>query len=379
MTILVTGAAGFIGKLLCERLTNAGHTVVGLDNLSEQVHGKNTSSVDEFFNSRDITLVKGDVRDIQLVTCIFNNYKLTAIYHLAAETGTGQSMYEVTKYCDTNITGCAVLLECIANSKRLAIPFFLASSRSVYGEGAYQCVDHGLAEVQYRKEADLKNGLYDPRCAICSKFATAIATKEQSTLNPISQYAVTKRCQEDLVQVAHRAGLVKAIIFRLQNVVGAGQSLENPYTGILAIFTQLLKSNSDIEIFEDGLESRDFIHVSDVVTAMSLFLKSQPNECQIINVGTGTATSVMELVRILQKKLRSDSKIVVSGRFRIGDIRHNFADISRLTQLGFLPQFDIYDIVEEFLDWTTYQKLELRAERKYKKSIEELEKHGLLK
>jgi len=338
MKTLVTGGAGFIGSNLCAKLLADGHEVSVVDNFSPQVHGDNPKPINE-----KIRLVTGDVSDIG---CWNNFYgeEFDSIICLAAETGTGQSMFESNKYCKTNINSIALLNDLILKGDIITKKIILTSSRSVYGE------------------ANVDN------------FFEPIATRENDELNPKSIYAITKLTQEKLLFAGF--GDVPVCALRLQNVYGPGQSLKNPYTGILSIFSTAIKNNKDIQVFDDGLMSRDFIYIDDVVDSIVLCINNTESNGQTFNVGSGVRTTVLKVAQTLKEKYNSKININITGEKMKGDIRHNFADISKIKLIGFNPKIDFNTGIQKFVSWVESNG-EL-AYNNYENSIDELRKKGLL-
>lgn len=380
--VLITGGAGFIGNSIISKLYEEGkYDIVVLDNFSEQIHGDN---FEESYLYKKIKgkadIIKGDVRNSQDVEKALNG--IDYIIHLAAETGTGQSMYEINKYTDVNIMGTSNLLDVILNKKLNIKKIILSSSRSVYGEGMYFCKEHGIVVPGSREIKKMKIGDFATKCPICGRFVELRYTTEDCVLNPISYYAYTKFAQEKMLETMCPIMGIPYTIFRYQNVYGAGQSLSNPYTGILSIFSKLLLQNKPLNIFEDGLESRDFVHVSDVASITSNALDNSKTNYQHINVGSGENTTVIKVVEILKKYYTSDSEVNISGDFRKGDVRHNMADISRAKSLcGFLPVFDFEKGMEEFTAWVSTENHEnkiLVSDEKFENSLEEMKAMGML-
>jgi len=371
--ILVSGGAGFIGSHLCNKLVASGYDVTVLDNLSEQVHGDPEKS--DLYNSvkNKVLFIKGDVRrrdDWRLALA-----GQDAVIHLAAETGTGQSMYEIDRYADVNVRGTALMLDLLAREKHQIKKIIVASSRAIYGEGKYLCTSHGTVYPSHRLEKDMRRGDFEIKCPQCGRTTEVIPTDEDSRLHPTSIYGITKQTQEMLVLTAGRSLGIPSLAFRYQNVYGPGQSLSNPYTGILSIFSTRFRHGNPVNIFEDGRESRDFVYIDDVVTATIAGLEKNTADYLAINVGSGQATTVMTVAETLKKALASDSTIEISGNFRLGDIRHNIADTARLERtLGTVPQTTFEDGIGRFMEWVQTQPL---AEDKYDKSIEELKETGL--
>lgn len=358
--ILITGGAGFIGSHLSQRLLQIGFSLRILDPLSPQIHGQVPRGL-EWLEDGRVEFVRGSVTDRATLTSALKGVEY--IVHLAAETGTGQSMYEMARYNEVNSQGTAVLLDILANSPNLSVKrIVLASSRSIYGEGAYVCSscgdEVGRVFPESRPARQLAAHRWEPLCKRCDSELTSIATHENDRVRPASIYAATKFAQEDLIRVACEALGIGYAILRLQNVYGEGQSLKNPYTGILSIFSTRIRRGLQLTAFEDGLESRDFVHVSDVAQAMLLSLTSAKSPNTVINVGSGEATSVLDVAVGLSEALGHTPDIRVTAEYRLGDIRHNVADITRLREvLGYTPQVSLRDGLRRFCDWVLTQPL----------------------
>ncbi|MCL1794423.1 MAG: NAD-dependent epimerase/dehydratase family protein [Oscillospiraceae bacterium] len=356
LKVLITGGAGFIGNSIIEKLKNTYELIV-LDNFSPQIHGNDYKKSYLYNNIKDkCRIIKGSICDINDVESALIN--IDYIIHLAAETGTGQSMYELGKYTDVNIKGTSNLLEVILKNKVPIKKIILASSRSVYGEGMYSCEDHGIVMPKTRSFEDMKNKDFEIKCPECGKNAEVINTTETCNLNPISYYAFTKLSQEKILEVMCPMMDLPYTILRYQNVYGAGQSLNNPYTGILSIFSRLLLENRDINIFEDGNESRDFVHVHDVASITCNVIENNNTNYQCINVGSGERISVIEIAEKLKTLYLSKSKIHISGDFRKGDIRHNIADIKKAEYLcNFKIEYSFERGITEFTEWVLNQNV----------------------
>lgn len=375
MKVLITGGAGFIGSEIVEQLSRIpGYEIRVLDSLSEQIHGN--PAEDSFLYQKikgKCHFIKGDIRDYSLVSEAVRD--VDCIIHLAAETGTGQSMYQINDYNSVNIMGTSHLFQAISDSQHKVRKMILASSRSVYGEGAYTCPEHGTVYPESRKKDVMLHGDFQMYCPHCQRPVTVIPTSENSPVKPYSLYAFTKYAQEKMVETMCRAMETNYTIFRLQNVYGAGQSLRNPYTGILSIFSELLLSGKPLNIFEDGEESRDFIHVSDVASAIIKAINCPASNGKIINLGSGTRTSVLEIARLLKTCYGSPSELKITGNFRIGDIAHNMADISLAGKLlGFVPQTALEQGMKEFTDWVKTQE---HKDLKYEESLAEMKKREM--
>ena len=375
--ILITGGAGFIGSNLAINLIEKGYRVTVLDNLSNQIHGTNPSFTSPLYKSiiDKVVFIKGTVESRKDWEKAIQNQD--AIIHLAAETGTGQSMYEIERYTNVNIGGTALLLDMLANTKHTVKKLVVASSRAIYGEGKYSCQEHGTVYPTQRSESDMLQGDFECKCPICNKEVSLCATTEDSRIHPTSVYGITKQNQEQMVLTVCKTLGICAVAFRYQNVYGPGQSLSNPYTGILSIFSTRIKNNSEINIFEDGLESRDFVYIDDVVEATILGIEQEIANNQVYNVGTGVCTDVITIAETLSDNYGVSVPLKISGNFRLGDIRHNFADITKIqTELHFKPKWTFSQGIAEFCNWVNNQDVQ---EDNYDQSIEEMKKKGLYK
>jgi len=375
--ILVTGGAGFIGSSIALILLDKGCNVTILDNLSPQIHGNIPE--DSFLYKRiknKVNFVNGDVSNRADWEKVLINQD--AIIHLAAETGTGQSMYEIEKYTKINIGGTALFLDILTNTKTSIKKVIVASSRAIYGEGKYLCEEHGIVFPKERKEQDMLNKDFNNKCPVCDKNVQLQATDEESKIHPSSIYGITKQVQEQMVLLSCKAVNIPAVAYRYQNVYGPGQSLKNPYTGILSIFSTNMLHNQPINIFEDGEESRDFVYIDDVVDATILGLEKNEADYQIFNVGSGKSTTVKQVVELLKANYKSDSDIKITGNFRLGDIRHNYADISKINKLlGFTPKYGFEEGIKIFTDWVKQENIE--KNNSYQESLTEMQKKGLFK
>ena len=292
--------------------------------MSEQIHGNGESFLYNKIKDK-CTFIKGDVRDKDDWVHAIKNQEI--IIHLAAETGTGQSMYEVEKYNDVNVMGTAHMLEILANSNHNVKKIVVASSRAIYGEGKYNCETHGVQYPSQRKEEDMEKGEFNPKCSICNSTLNVVPTDEQSKIHPSSIYGINKQQQEQMVMLMGESLSIPSVAFRYQNVYGPGQSLSNPYTGILSIFSTRILNGNNLDIYEAGEETRDFVYIEDVVDATILGIEKEEANGQIFNIGSGIATTVLDAAKTLKKLYNSEININVSGKFRLVDIRHNFADL----------------------------------------------------
>ncbi|MEO6339796.1 MAG: NAD-dependent epimerase/dehydratase family protein [Caulobacteraceae bacterium] len=373
MKTLITGGAGFIGSRLALKLAGLGHRVTVLDSLSPQVHGAGGGFDPALAAAAEC--VQGDVRDRALIERLTADQEI--IVHLAAETGTGQSMYEVERYQSVNIGGAAVLMETLVNRPPPALrKLLVASSRAIYGEGQYHCPAHGTVFPSGRSAIDLAAGRFDPVCPECSGVLSVEATREDAPFAPSSFYGLTKQVQEQMVLMFAKVLGLDAFALRYQNVYGPGQSLSNPYTGILAIFAQQARQGQAINVFEDGEESRDFVYIDDVVEATAACLAPQATGVHALNVGGGARVSVREVAAAIVAHFGSEAEIRVTGDFRVGDIRHNLADLSQLHALtGFQPIWRFSEGLARFLSWAEQY---IVTDGGYETSLIELRARGLL-
>lgn len=375
--ILITGGAGFIGSNLALHLIKRGYDITVLDNLSPQIHGSDPISTSPLYGS-----IVDKVKFIEGTVTSTSDWEKSligqdAIIHLAAETGTGQSMYEIAQYVNVNIGGTAKLLNILANNNHTIKKIIVASSRAIYGEGKYKCAIHGIVYPSLRKDESLKAGDFECKCPVCESEVEILPTSEDSLIHPTSVYGITKQNQEQLILSVSKSIGIPAIAFRYQNVYGPGQALSNPYTGILSIFSTRIKNRKEINIFEDGKESRDFVYIDDVIRATTLGLERHLPGSEVFNVGTGVLTDVVTVAQKLKKNFNSDIKIKVSQSYRLGDIRHNFADLSKIrAMLGFSPSYNFEDGIKLFCEWV--EKQETKPDR-YEESLEELRNRGLFK
>lgn len=379
MKILITGGAGFIGSNLALKLVSKGHKVTVLDNLSKQIHGENPIENSPLFKSIQgkVNFIKGTVTSkADLKTVIADN---EVIVHLAAETGTGQSMYEIEHYVNVNIGGTALLLDILANDKTHSVKkLVVASSRAIYGEGRYYSKElNTYVYPKHRTDEYMLNGDFEVKYPNCKQPLELVATDEESKIHPSSVYGITKYNQEQMIMTVCPTIGISPVTFRYQNVYGPGQSLTNPYTGILSIFSSLIKNKKGINIFEDGKESRDFVFIDDVVTATVLGIEKEEANGEIFNVGTGVATDVMTVAKTLIKNYGIDEPLNISGNYRLGDIRHNYADLAKIkSKLGYQPKFTFEEGMKMFTDWVNRQEIQ---ESKYEHSISEMKEKGLFK
>jgi dTDP-L-rhamnose 4-epimerase len=377
MKILITGGAGFIGSNLALRLVRDGHTVTVLDNLSPQIHGENPETSSPLYASilGKVRFVRGSVCDADIWPVCLEGQD--AIVHLAAETGTGQSMYEIHRYAEVNVGGTARMLDWLANHKHQVRRLVVASSRAIYGEGKYAEDDGTIVFPDARRAADMEAGRFELLSERTGRPLKLLPTDEDSRIHPSSVYGITKQNQEQMVMTVCPAAGIEPVALRYQNVYGPGQSLKNPYTGILSIFSTRILNNNPINVFEDGKESRDFVFIDDVVEATRLALQADAAAGQVFGIGSGDATDVLTVANALVRCYGRNVPVEVSGAFRIGDIRHNYADLRKpRALLGFEPKVPFDAGIKAFAQWV--QKQDVEADN-YERSIREMREKGLFK
>lgn len=366
--VLVTGGAGFIGSFLVDELIKRGYQVRILDNLEPQVHqGKKP----EYLNKK-AEFILGDVRKYE----VFKKAILgaDAVFHLAAAVGVGQSNYQITKYVETNILGTANLLDLLINTKHQVKKIITISSMTGYGEGNYLCQKDGIVRPPLRKEKQLQKRDWNLYCPICNNLIKPIPTDEKALEYPNSVYGLSKKFQHDLFFLVGNIYKIPVVVLRGFNIYGPRQSLSNPYTGVTAIFISRLKNNKNVIVFEDGLQTRDFIYVHDVVKALILSLEKSGANYQFFNIGFGKGTTILEIAQTLSQLLKKTGLIQVNQEFRKNDIRHCFADISKAKRiLGWQPKMSLAQGLKELIEWSQTQD----AEDKFSQALQELKSYGL--
>jgi dTDP-L-rhamnose 4-epimerase len=369
--VLVTGGAGFIGSHLVDRLLGAGHDVRVLDSVEPQVHGEGGG-----IRNPGAEYVDGTVLDPDAVDHCLDGVE--RVVHLAAQVGVGQSAYEIHRYVHENCTGTAVLLERIAEVRDRIGALVVASSMSIYGEGSYACDGCGAAEVKVvRPRERLEAREWEPVCANCGAVPRPLPTGEGKRIEATSVYAITKRDQEELCLVFGEGAGIRTIALRLFNVYGPRQSLSNPYTGVAAIFAGRLLNDSPPTVYEDGLQSRDFVHVSDIAQAFHRALEVDDVDGAALNVGAGNQVTVLDVAAALSGGLGVEIEPEIVNRFRQGDIRHCFADISTIRErLGYEPQVAFQEGMNELAEWLC--KTAPEPEDRTAAAASELESRGLI-
>lgn len=379
MNAVIIGGAGFIGTRTALRLTAKGHNVSILDTLDPQIHGANIASSEMFRSiAGKVPVVIGDARDPAAVHQALEGAEV--VCHFAAGTGTGQSMYQVRKYTDINVLGAAVLAEELARRSGQIRRVVVSSSRAVYGEGAYLCSEHGRIFPQTRDSRALEAGRFSPPCPHCGRALAETASLETDPSLPISIYGITKLAQEQIILNVCAALSISAVALRYQNVFGPGQSLKNPYTGILSIFSQLLLQSKQINVFEDGRPTRDFVYIDDVVEFNCRAVEADLTGTHICNLGTGTRQTLLDVVGALADAYMAKPDFRISGQFRLGDIRHAAADTTELVRRFGPHHFVTFrEGIAAFAAWVQGQELEEASNARYAKSLEEMAALGLLR
>lgn len=373
MKILVTGGAGFIGSHLVDRLVELGHSVRVYDCLDPQVHPG--SRAPDYLNP-DAEFIKGDVRDRESLENALDG--MEAVFHFAAAVGVSQSQYRISHYVDVNINGTAVLMDIIVNSpkaksiKKVIIP----GSMTSYGEGAYFCPSCGRVRPGLRSENFVGPDNWEPKCPLCGASGIkTLAISEDDSFDCSSIYGLGKRDQEEMARLLTKIHGIPTVVLRYFNVYGPRQSLSNPYTGVMSIFISRIKNGAKPVVYEDGCQTRDFIHVKDVVDANVKALERPDRSFLVCNIGTGIAVEIGEIARKLIALMGAGSEPEITGRFRKGDIRHCFPDISRARkELGFEPAVRLEEGMKELIGWAGGQS----ADDRFADASSELEKKGIL-
>lgn len=366
--ILVTGGAGFIGSFLVDKLIKNGYKVRILDNLEKQVHQEKIP----LYLNQNAEFIKGDVRDYKVLKNALTN--IDAVFHLAATVGVAQSNYQIKKYSDTNIGGTSNLLDILVNENLKIKKIMTVSSMTGYGEGNYKCVNCGTVRPSLREELQLKKKDWNLYCPNCQRKVEAVATDEKALDFPNSVYGLSKKVQQDLTLLVGKIYKIPTVVLKGFNVYGPRQSLSNPYTGVTAIFISRLKNKQPLVIYEDGQQTRDFVSVHDMVEAFILAMEKDHANNEVFNIGSGRGTTILEIARTLSNLLKESSIIKPNDKYRINDIRHCFADTSKVqTKLGWRPKVSLEEGLKELIEWSSKEK----ALDKFSQAQKELQKKGL--
>ena len=368
--VLVTGGLGFIGSHIVDELVRRGHRVRIFDSLEPQVH--TTGDVPDYANP-STELIRGDVRDYDALRRALDGIEV--VFHQAAMVGMGQSQYQIKKYVDVNTGGTANLLDIIVNHDNNVEKMIVAASQSSYGEGAYQCRDHGPQRPGLRADKQLEEKQWEPRCAACGRDLEAVRISEDAERSCYAIYAHTKTDQEEMVLNIGRAYGIPAVALRYFNVYGPRQSLSNPYTGVAAIFTSRIKNDNPPVIYEDGEQSRDFVSVHDIVQANMLAMERDEANYESFNVGSGERVTIRQVAETLERVYGQEHLgVEITARYRSGDTRHCFPDIRKITEgLGYKPSVSFLQGMEELVAWSDG----IVAVDRFETAREELEKRGL--
>ncbi len=369
MKVLVTGGAGFIGSHIVDELVARGHQVRIFDSLDSQVHPNNQAP--DYLNP-EAEFVQGDVRDKDALEKALQGQEI--VFHKAAAVGMGQSQYQIKHYVDVNTGGTANLLDLLANTNHSVQKMIVAASQSSYGEGLCECPEHGTCKPEFRGEDQLAQNRWEHECPHCGAVMKPAPTTEKTPMDCKAIYAITKRDQEDMTLSIGECYSIPVVALRYFNVFGPRQSLSNPYTGVMAIFMSRLANNKPPVIYEDGLQSRDFISVHDIAQANLLAMEKGEANYQVFNVGSGVPTSILDIARTLGRIYESNVEPEITGKYRKGDTRHCYADLSKITAaLGFKAQVSIEDGMREIIEWSRTTT----ADDRFDEAASELSKRGL--
>ena len=367
--VLITGGAGFVGSHLADGLLQAGHAVRVLDELMPQVHPAGRPD----YLSKEVELVVGDVRDPNRMKEVLAG--VDVVFHFAAAVGVGQSMYEISRYMSVNTQGTAELLQAVLDSKAPPEKIVIASSMSIYGEGRSVCSECGRdASPAVRSVEQLKAARWEMHCDECGGVLKPVPTDETKPSEINSMYALSKRDQEELCLIYGRTYGIPVTALRFFNIYGTRQALSNPYTGVAAVFASRMLNGKQPLIFEDGEQMRDFVHVDDIVSANMLAMERAESNGHVINVGCGKPITIRKVAEILAQSLKKDVLPVITNKYRAGDIRHCYADLTKAQALlGYVPQVSHEEGFRELAEWLKGQNAEDKAET----MLKELSSYGL--
>lgn len=364
--VLITGGAGFIGSHTVDALLEKGYTVTVYDNLCPQVHGPGCEQ--PAYLDPSVEFIKGDVCDRDSLKKAITGKDI--VIHDAAEVGVGQSMYAIDRYIRTNVQGTGILWDILVNEKHRVERVLVASSMSLYGEGLYLCPDHGPFFPFSRPAQQLEAGQWAMGCTYCGQKAVSLPTSENKPLHCQSVYAQSKKDQEEYSLLLGKAYQIPTVACRYFNCYGPRQSLNNPYTGAAAIFSSCIKSDQPPMIYEDGRQKRDFIHVRDLVRAKLLLMEHADAPYRVFNVGTGKPNSILKLARTLIRLFDKDLEPSILHKFRAGDIRDCYADISTIQELGFEPRISLEEGLRDLVAWGQEQESSSRVENAHRELLD---------
>ncbi|MGB8064576.1 MAG: NAD-dependent epimerase/dehydratase family protein [Candidatus Sulfotelmatobacter sp.] len=341
MRVLVTGGAGFIGSHLVDRFHKEGFEVRVLDNLDPKVHP--TGQPPRF--PPGVEFIRGDVTDRETLRYALRN--VDVVSHQAAHQ---DYMPDFSKFLLVNAVGTGLLYELIVEERMKIRKVIVASSQAVYGEGQYLCLEHGAFLPIPRSGRQLQRREWEIFCPQCGQRATPALLSEQHS-NPYNQYAVSKLAQEKIALGLGWIHQIPTVALRYSITQGPRQSLFNHYSGVCRIFVSRALTGDPLVIYEDGLQTRDFVHIEDVVNANMLVLQEDAANAQAFNVGSGRPTSVIDYARQVREKIGSNVEFCIPGEYRTGDNRHSVSSISKLQALGWYPKRSLSDILDDFLNW----------------------------
>lgn len=368
-TILITGGAGFVGSHSADALVRRGDNVRIFDNLCEQVHASEYPS----YLAKEVQFIRGDVRDRERLSQAIRGADV--IYHLAAAVGVGQSMYQVSDYIAANTLGTANLLQAILDTRSQPEKIVVASSMSIYGEGKYLCGQCGEVAPSSRPSSQLQAKQWETICPHCERVVDPVATDERKPLQCTSIYALSKKDQEEMSLLFGRTYRIPVVALRYFNIYGTRQALSNPYTGVIAIFASRLMNGNAPLIFEDGQQKRDFVNVHDIVQANLLAMEKTSADGLALNIGSGQPITVRDIARELAAALETDVPVEITDKYRAGDIRHCFADITSAAQvLGYKPRVRLADGLRDLVGWLKEQQATDRVDE----AMKGLAVHGLV-
>ena len=367
--VLITGGAGFVGSHTADALVSAGHEVRIFDNLTSQVHQGGVNS----YIPKEAEFILGDVRNLaQMRKAVAG---IDVIFHFAAAVGVGQSMYQIADYTATNNLGTANLLQAIVDTRSFPEKIVMASSMSIYGEGKYACHACGEVAPSARPLEQLKRKQWETLCPNCNATLIPVPTQEDKSLECTSVYALSKKDQEEMTLLFGRTYAIPVVALRYFNIYGPRQSLSNPYTGVAAIFASRMLNQKAPIIFEDGEQMRDFVSVHDVARANLLAMENPGADGKAVNIGSGNPVTICEVARALGRALGTHLPAEITGKYRAGDVRHCFADITAANHtLSYSPRTSLEQGMGELARWLKSQPAEDRVDL----ALEQLNVHGLV-
>ncbi len=370
MRVLITGGAGFIGSFIADELISRGYEVRIYDNLESQVHPD--GKIPDYLNKK-VEFIKGDVRDIESLRQAIKN--CSAVLHKAASVGVAQSQYQIRKYIEVNELGTANLLQILADGNHNIKKLIIAASMSSYGEGYYKCISCGVVDPGLRPIEQMEKGDWELHCPKCNKNVVPIPTSETKPFKANSIYAISKQNQEEMCLNIGRTYDIPTVALRYFNVYGPRQSLSNPYTGVTAIFMSRIKNDNPPVVYEDGNQTRDFISVYDIARANAMALESDKANYEIFNVGSSNPLKIKEIAFSLANLLGKNIEPDIVGKFRKGDVRHCYADITKIKKIiGWEPKISFEEGMVDLINWSKT----VEAVDKFDLAVKEMKEKGLI-